>query len=78
MQVRLLDGLVRYRFSDNAELMGAWASARNVLGPFKTRSEPPADEGQAPEGTPLSPLYILLPQRVEPVILSAVGAKSLP
>ena len=75
-QVRLLDGLVRYRFSDNAELMGAWASARNVLGPFKTRTEPPADEGQAPEGTPLSS-PILLPQRVEPVILSAVGAKDL-
>ena len=31
-QVRLLDGLVRYRFGDNAELMGAWASARNVGG----------------------------------------------
>ncbi len=30
-QVRVLDGLVRYRFGDNAELMGAWASARNVL-----------------------------------------------
>src|SRR6267378_682151 len=39
-QVRLLDGLVRYRFSDNAELMGAWASARNVLGPFRSKSEP--------------------------------------
>jgi hypothetical protein len=53
-QVRLLDGLVRYRFSDNAELMGAWASARNVLGPFKTRTEPPAqpaNEEQTPEGT---------------------------
>ena len=50
-QVRLLDGLVRYRFGDNTELMGAWASARNVLGPFKTRTEPPADEGQTPEGT---------------------------
>ena len=36
-QVRLLDGLVRYRFGDNAELMGAWASARNVLGPFRPR-----------------------------------------
>jgi len=24
-QVRVLDGLVRYRFGDNAELMGAWA-----------------------------------------------------
>ncbi len=50
-QVRVLDGLVRYRFGDNAELMGAWASARNVLGPFKARSEPPADDGQAPAGT---------------------------
>jgi hypothetical protein len=26
----LLDGLVRYQFGENAELMGAWASARNV------------------------------------------------
>jgi hypothetical protein len=37
-QVRLLDGLVRYRFGDNAELMGAWPSARNVLGPFKPKA----------------------------------------
>ena len=37
-QVRVLDGLVRYRFGDNAELMGAWASARNVLGPFKAKA----------------------------------------
>jgi len=29
-QVRLLDGLVRYRFGNNAALMGAWASAWNV------------------------------------------------
>jgi len=28
-QVRVLDGLVRYRFGDKAELMGAWASVRN-------------------------------------------------
>ena len=47
-QVRVLDGLVRYRFSDNAELMGAWASARDVLGPFRSKSEAPADGGQAP------------------------------
>jgi hypothetical protein len=39
-QVRLLDGLVRYRFGDNAELMGAWASARNVVGPFKSKAAP--------------------------------------
>jgi len=38
-QVRLLDGLVRYRFGDNAELMGAWASARNVEGPFRSHAE---------------------------------------
>ena len=37
-QVRLLDGLVRHRFGDNAEPMGAWASARNVLGPFKPKA----------------------------------------
>ena len=38
-QVRVLDGLVRFRFGDNAELMGAWASARNVLGPFKPKAD---------------------------------------
>lgn len=41
-QIRALDGMVRYRFGDNAELMGAWRSARDVLGPFKTKSEPKA------------------------------------
>jgi hypothetical protein len=33
---------------DNAELMGAWISARNVLGPFRSRSEPGAREGETP------------------------------
>lgn len=41
-QVRLLDGLVRYRFGDDVELMTAWASARNVLGPFRSKGEPQA------------------------------------
>jgi hypothetical protein len=41
--VRLLDGLVRYRFGDDAELMTAWASARNVLGPFRSKAEPGAE-----------------------------------
>ena len=41
-RVRLLDGLVRYRFGGNAELMGAWASARNVEGPFRSRGQPAA------------------------------------
>ena len=35
-QVRALDGMVRYRFGDNAELMGAWESARNMAGSFQT------------------------------------------
>src|SRR5258705_12841081 len=34
--------MVRYRFGDDAELMGAWRSARNVLGPFKTKNAPGA------------------------------------
>jgi hypothetical protein len=34
----VLDGLVRFRFGENAELM-ACASARNVLGPFKPKGE---------------------------------------
>src|SRR6266851_1957919 len=49
-QVRVLDGLVRYRFGDNEELMGAWMSARNVVGPF--RSQKPADGNQAGGSTP--------------------------
>ena len=47
-QVRLLDGLVRYRFGDNAELMGAWASAHNVVGPFRSKGEPEVGAGEAP------------------------------
>ena len=38
-QVELLDGVVQYRFGDDAELMGAWASVRNVLGPFKPKEQ---------------------------------------
>jgi hypothetical protein len=48
-QVRVLDGLVRFRFGENAELMAAWASARNVLGPFKTKVEPEAGGSQTPK-----------------------------
>ena len=48
MRTRLLDKVVRYRFGDNAELMGAWESARNaslgstrrVAGSFQTKNEP--------------------------------------
>lgn len=49
LQIRVLDGLVRFRFGDQPELMAAWASARNVLGPFKTKNEPEAGGGQTPK-----------------------------
>jgi len=29
--------VVQYRFGDDAELMGAWHSARNVAGPVKAK-----------------------------------------
>ena len=48
-QIRVLDGLVRFRFGDQPELMAAWASARNVLGPFKAKNEPEAGGSQTPK-----------------------------
>ena len=39
-QVKVLDGVVRYRFGDNAELMGAWASAHNVISHVRSSSPP--------------------------------------
>ena len=44
-QIHVLDGLVRFRFGDDAELMAAWRSARNVLGPFKSKGEPEPGAG---------------------------------
>jgi hypothetical protein len=37
--------VVRYRFGDNAELMGAWESARNVAGSFQTKNESKSGAG---------------------------------
>jgi hypothetical protein len=47
--VQLLDGVVQYRFGDDAELMGAWASARNVMGPSKPKPSPGEGGSQAPK-----------------------------
>ena len=46
-QVKVLDGVVRYRFGDNAELMGAWGSAHSVVGPFRSNGKPQAG-GETP------------------------------
>ena len=51
---KLLDGVVRYRFGDNAELMGAWASAHSpslrsgqaVVGPFRSNGKPQVGGGE--------------------------------
>jgi hypothetical protein len=42
-QVRVLDGLMRYRFRDNADFMGEWASVRNVFGPVRPKDAPPGE-----------------------------------
>ena len=44
-QVELLDGVVQYRFGDDAELVGAWASVRNVVGPSKPKEHQSPGEG---------------------------------
>jgi len=41
-QMRVLDGFVRYRFWDQAELRGAWLGARKVGGPGRAKAETPA------------------------------------
>jgi hypothetical protein len=33
---------MRYRFGDNAELMGAWGSAHSVVGPSRSHTTAPA------------------------------------
>jgi hypothetical protein len=45
----LLDGLVRYRFGKDAELMAAWNSARNVPNPSRVGVAPkPSGDGTVP------------------------------
>ncbi|HLZ46652.1 MAG TPA: hypothetical protein VKQ05_13340 [Gemmatimonadales bacterium] len=52
-RVRMLDGLVRYRFGDNPALMEGWESARDVLGPFRSKVQsqqtPEAAGNQTPQ-----------------------------
>jgi len=56
--VRALDGWCGIGFGDNAELMGAWRSARNrslrsgqaVLGPFTTKIESEGGGRKTPKG----------------------------
>ena len=45
-QVRVLDGFVRYRFWDQAELRAAWLGARKVGGQGRAKAETPAVVGE--------------------------------
>lgn len=51
-RVRMLDGLVRYRFGDNPALMEGWASARDVLGPFRSKVQQQEPEAGGGSETP--------------------------
>jgi hypothetical protein len=37
--VRVLDGLNRFRFADDPDLLAAWRAASNVIGPPRTGGE---------------------------------------
>jgi hypothetical protein len=52
--VGLLDGLNRFRFRDQPELLAAWESARNVVGPVKSKAES-AEAGGNGTGAPTKP-----------------------
>jgi hypothetical protein len=47
-RIRLLDGLVRYRFRKDGELLGAWMSASNVPAPSRAKVVVKPDDGVVP------------------------------
>lgn len=42
--VSVLDGLNRFRFADDPDLLAAWRSASNVIGPPRPAAKPPAPD----------------------------------
>lgn len=54
--VRMMDGLNRFRFANDAESLAAWESSSNTFGPVRSSSlkpapaEPPASEGEVKRG----------------------------
>ena len=47
----MIDGINRYRFKDQPELLAAWKSARHVVaGPQAAKDEGPGSSGPAPTG----------------------------
>jgi len=51
--VALLDGLNRFRFRDDAEVLAAWQSAADIVGPFRSKpAEPGAESTTGAAGPP--------------------------
>jgi hypothetical protein len=46
--VHVLDGQVRHRAGDDPQLRTGWESARNIVGPFRTRAKKAAPGEQEP------------------------------
>jgi hypothetical protein len=42
--LQVMDALNRFRFGSNADLLGEWESASNVVNPRRTNGEKPAPE----------------------------------
>jgi hypothetical protein len=53
----VLDGFNRVRFREDTELLAAWESARNVVGPFRSSkpSDSPSDTGVVPPDGGVAP-----------------------
>jgi hypothetical protein len=52
-QVKLLDGITRYRFGKDVEMMAEWKAAKQLLGQSRPVDAPPAPEpSPAPQPTP--------------------------
>jgi hypothetical protein len=44
-QVKVLDGITRYRFGNDPEVMAEWKAARQVLGQPRNGATPPTQPG---------------------------------
>jgi hypothetical protein len=49
-QVAILDGLVRFKFGSNDDLVRQWEGARNLVGPARSTVEEPGSEGTSSPG----------------------------
>ncbi len=53
--VEVLNTFNQFRFQDDAELLAAWESSRNVIGPLRSRPVPPAVGPTTPPASGIAP-----------------------